>query len=313
MAFALSTSRAGPCSVLRCAGLPIFRAESPAARSATFRDSRDLVTARTMAGWRPMGDQGQPQDPALDSDEHAVLRTILKGTASETGQAFFRALVENLSRALATHGAWVTEYLPEAERLRALAFRLGDRWIEDFEFVIPGTPCQIAIEERRLVHYPDRIVELFPKETAMRGAGAVSYMGIPLLDLDGTVLGHLAVMDRRAMPARPEHVMLFEIFAGRAAAELRRLRAEREKLEAEQRVRSLTDETEYLRAELRDLGRAGEIAGRSESLVQVLQDLRQVAPTNTTVLVLGETGTGKELFARAIHAASGRRSSPLVK
>ena len=260
-----------------------------------------------------MGDQGQPQDPALDSDEHAVLRTILKGTASETGQAFFRALVENLSRALATHGAWVTEYLPEAERLRALAFRLGDRWIEDFEFVIPGTPCQIAIEERRLVHYPDRIVELFPKETAMRGAGAVSYMGIPLLDLDGTVLGHLAVMDRRAMPARPEHVMLFEIFAGRAAAELRRLRAEREKLEAEQRVRSLTDETEYLRAELRDLGRAGEIAGRSESLVQVLQDLRQVAPTNTTVLVLGETGTGKELFARAIHAASGRRSSPLVK
>jgi transcriptional regulator with GAF, ATPase, and Fis domain len=45
----------------------------------------------------------------------------------------------------------------------------------------------------------------------------------------------------------------------------------------------------------------------------VLHDLRQVAPTDTTVLILGETGTGKELFARAIHAASGRRDKPLVK
>src|SRR4051812_40330839 len=133
--------------------------------------------------------------PPPEGDEHAVLRTILRGTASETGQAFFRALVENLCKALGTHGAWVTEYLPEVERLRALAFRLGDLWIDDFEFVIPGTPCQVALEERRLVHYPDRIVELFPHEAAMREAGAVSYMGIPLLDLDGSVLGHLAVMD----------------------------------------------------------------------------------------------------------------------
>jgi transcriptional regulator with GAF, ATPase, and Fis domain len=258
-------------------------------------------------------EQDQAPDQSERADEHAVLRTILKGTASETGHAFFRALVETLSRALATHGAWVTEYLPDVERLRALAFRLGDRWIEDFEFVVPGTPCQVALKERRLVHYPDRIVELFPEERAMRDAGAVSYMGIPLLDLDGTVLGHLAVMDRRPMPALPENVMLFEIFAGRAAAELRRLRAERQTLEAERRIRSLTDETEYLRVELRELGRAGEIAGRSESLVQVLHDLRQVAPTDTTVLILGETGTGKELFARAIHAASGRRDKPLVK
>jgi len=256
----------------------------------------------------------QPSDPASpERDEHAVLRTILRGTASETGQAFFRALVENLCRALGTHGAWVTEYLPEVERLRALAFRLGELWIDDYEFVVPGTPCQVAVEERRLVHYPDRIVELFPNEVAMREAGAVSYMGIPLLDLDGTVLGHLAVMDRRPMPARPENAMVFEIFAGRAAAELRRLRAERETLEAERRIRSLTDEAEYLRAELRELGRAGEIVGRSESLVQVLNDLRQVAPIDTTVLILGETGTGKELFARAIHAASARRDKPLVK
>ena len=47
--------------------------------------------------------------------------------------------------------------------------------------------------------------------------------------------------------------------------------------------------------------------------MQVLADLRQVAPADTTVLILGETGTGKELFARAIHDASRRRGKPLVK
>ena len=86
-----------------------------------------------------------------------------------------------------------------------------------------------------------------------------------------------------------------------------------ERLEAERRIRTLTEETEYLREELRELGRAGEISGRSERLAQVLRDLREVAPTDTTVLILGETGTGKELFARALHAASGRRDKPLVK
>ena len=390
------------------------------------------------------------RQPAPDA-----LRMILEGTASETGERFFMALVDNLARALGTHGAWVTEYLPESRRLRALAFRLGDAWVKDYEHPIDGTPCEVAIDERRLVHVPDRIIELYPEEPDLKRMRAVSYMGVPLLDLDGAVLGHLAVMDQRAMPERPESLTLFEIFAGRAAAELRRLRAEREvrvreaqlaglvdsamdaivqldrvgewqaclpepfaggsepfegselnaelrvarvnpaaertfglradtalhvplarllsdedaarvqrlagelasapaaqrsrwiagglsgrsaggaifpaeatlslfetqgrqhftlilrnvdeRLEAERRISLLTDEAEYLRAELRELGHSGEILGRSGGLVQVLHDIEQVAPADTTVLLLGETGTGKELFARAIHAASRRR------
>jgi PAS domain S-box-containing protein len=374
-------------------------------------------------------------DPDPGDGASEVLRTILNGTASETGEPFFRALVENLCRALGTQGAWVTEYLPKRRLLRALAFRLGDDWVDAYEHPIDGTPCEVAVQSGRLVHYPDRVLELFPREANLRRMNAVSYMGVPLIDLDGSVLGHLAVMDGKPMPARPESLTVFEIFAGRAAAELRRLRAEREvrereaelgglfesamdaivqldrelrvvrmntaadrtfglpprsghgtslaqlvdaedarrleamarelesapageqsrwiagglngrlagggtfpaeatlstfeagggrqftlilrnvdeRLAAERRIRSLTDETEYLRAELRELGRAGQIAGRSESLTQVLRDLQQVAPTDTTVLIVGETGTGKELFARAIHAASGRRDRPLVK
>jgi PAS domain S-box-containing protein len=373
--------------------------------------------------------------PGAQRDEQAALRMILEGTASETGERFFMALVENLARALGTHGAWVTEYMPQTRALRALAFRLGDQWVQDYERPIDGTPCRVVLDERRLVHYADRIVELFPEERELRRIGAVSYMGVPLTDIDGTILGHLAVLDRQVMPARSESVTIFEIFAGRAAAELRRLRAERavrareaqlaglidsaldtivqldsdmrvvgmnpaatrtfgaclgdgvvsslhellgaedaaklgslahellarpagerslwitggltgrtaggatfpaegtlslfelegrrhftlilrnvnERLEAERRIRSLTEETEYLREELRELGRAVEISGRSERLSQVLSDLREVAPTDTTVLILGETGTGKELFARALHAASERRDKPLVK
>lgn len=64
------------------------------------------------------------QIPSRGMDEDAALRTGLEGTAAETGERFFAALVENLSRAMSTHGAWVTEYIEESRRLRALAFWL---------------------------------------------------------------------------------------------------------------------------------------------------------------------------------------------
>jgi PAS domain S-box-containing protein len=91
------------------------------------------------------------------------------------------------------------------------------------------------------------------------------------------------------------------------------LRDVNERIEAERRIRTLTDQTEYLREELRSLAGSGEIVGRSESLMRALQDVQQVAPADSTVLIHGETGTGKELFAHAIHAASARAQSPLIK
>src|SRR5436305_613654 len=106
--------------------------------------------------------------PAAWPDDQAALRMILEGTAGEIGEGFFKALVENLARALGTHGAWLTEYLPQRRTLRALAFRLGDQWVQDYEHPIDGSPCRVAIEERRLVHYADRIVDLFPEEHSLR-------------------------------------------------------------------------------------------------------------------------------------------------
>jgi transcriptional regulator with GAF, ATPase, and Fis domain len=86
-----------------------------------------------------------------------------------------------------------------------------------------------------------------------------------------------------------------------------------DRIEAERQIELLTDEVTYLREELRELKGDPEIHGRSERIREVLRSIAQVAPTDATVLVIGETGTGKELVARAIHRASKRVDRPLIR
>lgn len=378
----------------------------------------------------------EPDNLYLDNlDEDAALRMILEGTATKTGEPFFRSLVENLSKALKSDGAWVTEYLEESRRLRALAFQMDGQWVDNYEFDITGTPCEAAIQKEDLVCFPDRLIDLYPNDPDLKDAGFVSYVGMPLMDLDGKVLGHMAVINRRPMTAESQAVTLFRIFAARAAAEFQRIRAEsdlrqreeklgllvdsamdaiieldndlkvtrlnpaaekvlgcrineivgnhfnrfltkdgyektlklidqldarpqgeqflwipgglqvlrasgegfsaeatlsrfemqrktfhtlilrnvNERLEAEEKIHSLTSQAEYLREELDALQNFDEIIGQNRSLVQVLREVEQVARTDASVLILGETGTGKELIARSIHAASHRTQKPLIK
>jgi PAS domain S-box-containing protein len=163
--------------------------------------------------------------PQTRNDDNA-LRLIVEGTVSETGTEFFRALVRNLAAVMNTAGAWVTEYLPERRRLRAHAFWLNGAFLDAYETAIDGTPCEAVVEGKRLLHIPDRILELYPDEPDLKPLNAVSYLGVPLLDADGAVLGHLAVLDTKPLPAEPRLISLFEIFAARAAGEQRRLKAE---------------------------------------------------------------------------------------
>src|SRR5216117_4399831 len=69
----------------------------------------------------------------------------------------------------------------------------------------------------------------------------------------------------------------------------------------------------YLQEEIRSEHNFGEIVGSSPSLLDVLRQVDQVAPADSTALIIGETGTGKELIARAIHDRSPRKNRALVK
>jgi PAS domain S-box-containing protein len=371
---------------------------------------------------------------STEFDELSVLRSIVEGTATETGEGFFAALVANLSKAMGTTGGWVATYSEADRKLRAISLKLRDEWHDGFEYAIDGTPCQAVIDEQQLVHIPDRILELYREDPRLRRYGAVSYMGVPLFGVDGAIIGQLAVLDDKPLPAEPRATAIFQIFAHRAAAELRRLRAEHairdreaqlsrllgsamdaivvldddlrvslmnpasrrlfdheddaplghdfrtlleadaqrrladcaaelvrskessslwiagglrarstrgrpfqaeatlsryraderhwftlilrdveDRLVAEDQIRSLVRETELLRSELRSFQTFEPILGISKALMVSLQHVRDVSPTDTTVLLSGETGTGKELFARAIHAGSKRADKPMVR
>jgi PAS domain S-box-containing protein len=96
-----------------------------------------------------------------------------------------------------------------------------------------------------------------------------------------------------------------------------RRQAEEALREALEEVRQLKAQVEeenvYLQKEVSETHRYGEIVGRSEKIAGIVFQAGQVASTDMTVLIAGETGTGKELVARAVHAKSSRRGRPLVK
>ncbi|MEJ2108403.1 MAG: sigma 54-interacting transcriptional regulator [Acidobacteriota bacterium] len=126
---------------------------------------------------------------------------------------------------------------------------------------------------------------------------------------NGTVFDaevHLAALD----PERPErHVAIIRDITRRKQAE----DALNEALEEVRRIKEAIEaENIYLHKEIQNAHLHGDIVGQSDAIKSVLSEAEQVARTDSTVLILGETGTGKELLARAIHNMSVRKTRPLV-
>jgi transcriptional regulator with GAF, ATPase, and Fis domain len=107
------------------------------------------------------------------------------------------------------------------------------------------------------------------------------------------------------------------VFAAAFGSVLARRESEEALHRALQEVQRLRDqlyaENVYLRAEVRERLGAGIVVGQSEAIRRVLDKVHQVAATNSTVLLLGETGSGKELFATQIHELSARRGKAMVR
>lgn len=367
------------------------------------------------------------------NEENALLLSILDGTSHETGESFFRSLVKELATVLNTYGALVADYHAEKKQLRPRAYWLGGDWVEPGVYDIAGTPCQGVIEQGELFQIPDHVIRHYPQNQFLKEHDLVSYTGMPFKDTNGNIIGHLAVLDSKPIPNEARFMALFEIFGARAAAEMRRIRAEdelrvrEERLrclidgamdgivdfdealqihlfnhsavrmfgvtekeapasslsawftpasielirnrtqefahapqcrhswigtglvgmrqngdkfqveatlsqgvhaggsfytlilrdvnalrEAERQIRHLQQEADLLREELSALHDGGIIIGKSKALSAALNKMMQVADTNATALLLGETGVGKEVFARAIHQYSPRKKARLV-
>jgi formate hydrogenlyase transcriptional activator len=244
-----------------------------------------------------------------------TFRAIVVGTASATGKDFFPSLVRHMASALNARFAFVTA-CDDGKHAKSLAFWNGDHFGENFEFDIADTPC-MKVLHGEVCQYREGLQQLFPKDTGLADWGAESYLGVPMLDTSGRVIGHIAILDNHPMERNDRSIDLVKIFAARAAAELKRQRAETELQAALAQVQELQKKLEaenvYLQEEIRKEHNFEEIVGNSPTLVDVLRKVETVAPTDSTVLILGETGCGKELIARAIHSRSRRQHRPLVK
>ncbi|RZU40394.1 sigma-54-dependent Fis family transcriptional regulator [Edaphobacter modestus] len=137
--------------------------------------------------------------------------------------------------------------------------------------------------------------------------GLVSGCGLPLLSRNG-VIGVLTALNRSEKAFDVDEITFLEQVARQVAI------AVENALDYEKAIRDRDKETKqrlYLEEEIR--AEFGEIVGDSPALKTALDLVSIVAPTDSSTLILGETGTGKELIARAIHNLSSRRERPFVK
>ncbi|MGA9813396.1 MAG: sigma 54-interacting transcriptional regulator, partial [Terriglobales bacterium] len=139
--------------------------------------------------------------------------------------------------------------------------------------------------------------------------GIESLCCIPLTTRKGE-LGTLNLASRDARAFAPRDVGFLQQIAAQVAVALDNARAYRE---IAQLTEKLASEKLYLEEEIRSELNFEEIVGESAALKRVLAQARTVAPSDATVLVLGDTGTGKELVARAIHRMSSRKERLMVK
>jgi PAS domain S-box-containing protein len=165
-----------------------------------------------------------------------ALRAIASGTARTTGKDFFYSCARYLAEILQVRYALIAECFGKPpSRARTLAFWHGDTWSDNFEYDLDGTPCGEVLRGQPC-HYPRNVQGLFPNDGDLVELAAESYLGIPLCDANGEIIGHLSVLDTAPMAFDPAKEAILSIFAARAAAELERQRAETALIESSRQL-----------------------------------------------------------------------------
>jgi transcriptional regulator with GAF, ATPase, and Fis domain len=146
-----------------------------------------------------------------------------------------------------------------------------------------------------------------PNKQWMIDNGLRSFAGYPL-KFRWELLGVIAMFGRR--PLSEKEFERLAVFANQAAIAIKNAQLFTEVAQLKNRLEA---ENLYLREEIKSQHNFEEIIGESQNIMAVLRQVEQVAATDSTVLIRGDTGTGKELIARAIHHVSPRRAHSLVK
>ena len=170
----------------------------------------------------------------MDNDIHErkeIEETLIQaaeGLSSVSGEDFYQALMQSLSSILGTRDNLVCYCIGDPPtRARTLAYYSNGKFFENFEYDLAGTSCGAVIDRKEIVYAPTGVCDVWQLEKEF---DRDSYIGVPMLDSAGKIIGHFACMDGKPMRQDLPHLALFKIFSVRAAAELERMLL-RQKLE----------------------------------------------------------------------------------
>jgi transcriptional regulator with GAF, ATPase, and Fis domain len=257
------------------------------------------------------------RDMAVTSEPRVLLNSIASALAEHTGASFVRVFLYQTDdecdacRARGTTDpAW-----HDVKRLHLHADQGGLRgaWVDHHALSLdsPSPPTKVARERKPfltndLLH--DARTSMPPEIVQFYEMNGVTAAGARPLEFRGELMGVIGMISRRTFD--PQEFELLGIFADQAAMAIKSayLFAELERYKQRLQV-----ENAYLQEEIRTERGFEDIVGQSSALRAVLKKVKQVAGVETTVLLTGETGTGKELIARAIHAFSPRKDRPMIK
>jgi formate hydrogenlyase transcriptional activator len=198
-------------------------------------------------------------------------------------------------------------------RIEAMAGDIPASRLAGQDMPLDGSPSAVVWETQEPLYIPDHETRehVFRPDLMeeIRRYGVRGGLWVPLTTVRGR-LGSMVFSSRQVDPYTPDDREFMQHIARHVAIAVENALAF-EELEGFRR--RVEDEKIYLEEEIRSEHRFNEIVGHSNALRHVLEQIRTAAPTDSTVLIQGETGTGKELVARAIHEFSRRSSGTFVK
>ncbi len=261
---------------------------------------------------------GQPTHEGADllagRDKYNVILDINNTIIANLGlKELFNSIATALCDALPVDCTAIALYEEANDSLSVVAiepFASSVNVQTGFEMPRHGTHSGWVLEHRQTLIATDLEKEQrFEIDRMLLEQGIRSYIVLPLVSGDG-VIGTFHIGSPSPDRYSEEDIDFADLVAKQLALAIDNARQHEEIHRLKER---LARENFYLRDEIKLNHNFEELIGQSASLKEVLRNVEQVASTDATVLLLGETGTGKELLARAIHSLSSRSDRPLVK